>query len=376
MPGHRPPAPLRPQGARRRPARWLPYAPEAYTRLPLVLLGLREDVVVEEGDTSALDALGTAPPGYRLLPAHPWQLDLVGRQLAPAFADGRMLRLGATDFEAWPTAAIRTLYAPERDLCLKFSLDVRITNDIRRLWRHDLLKLRRTDEAAVRAFEALAAPAADGRPTRGPAAWLSDRGYRTAAFAFEELAVLVRDGLDGHLLPGATPLLAAGLVEGFEGSPLPAATDPAAWWEAYLAVVIPPALRVFADHGVVLEAHLQNTLVAVDADGIPVQALFRDAEGVKLLPDVERAAGWERLVYCLVVNHLWEVAAALAEHHPGLDPWPVVRRELARHDLPEAAALLTAPTLPGKTNLLLRWTGADGADARYLPLPNPLAQGR
>ena len=131
-------------------------------------------------------------------------------------------------------------------------------------------------------------------------------------------------------------------------------------------------IAAFADHGVVIEAHLQNTLVAVDADGTPVQALYRDAEGVKLLPDVSREAGWERLVYCLVVNHLTEIAAALAERHPGLDPWPAARRELARHDLPEISGLLTSPTLPAKTNLLLRWTGADGADARYLPLPNPL----
>ncbi|MEV0641253.1 IucA/IucC family protein [Streptomyces sp. NPDC050619] len=345
-------------------AGWLPYAPEAHARFPLALLGLREDAVVEEGDTSALDTLGEAPPGYRLLPAHPWQLDLAARDLAPAFADGRLVRLGTTDFPAWPTAAIRTLYAPGRDLFLKFSLDVRITNDIRRLWRHDLLKLRRTDSAALSAFAAI----------DGPAAWLSDTGYRTADFAFEELAVLVRDGLRDRVLPGATPLLAAGLVEGFDGSPLDHAPDPAAWWEAYLAQVVPPALAAFADHGVVLEAHLQNTLVAVDAGGTPVQALFRDAEGVKLLPEVSRAAGWERLVYCLVVNHLTEVAAVLADRHPGLDPWPAVRRALSRHDLPEVAALLTAPTLPGKTNLLLRWTGADGADARYLPLPNPLVE--
>ncbi|MFJ8792492.1 IucA/IucC family protein [Streptomyces sp. NPDC102462] len=342
--------------------RWLPYAPEAYARFPLVLLGVRADTVVEEGDTTALDALGTAPPGYRLLPAHPWQLDLVARTLAPAFADGRLLRLGTTASTAWPTAAIRTLYEPGHDLFLKFSLDVRITNDIRRLWRHDLLKLRRTDAAASHAFAAF----------DGPAAWLADRGYRTAGFAFEELAVLVRDGLRGHLLPGATPLLAAGLVEGFTGDPLATAADPAAWWAAYLRQVVPPALAAFADHGVVIEAHLQNTLVAVDGAGTPVQALFRDAEGVKLLPDVSRAAGWERLVYCLVVNNLIEVAAALAERHPGYDPGPAARRELARHDLPEARALLASPTLPGKTNLLLRWTRADGAAARYLPLPNPL----
>ncbi|WP_443049421.1 IucA/IucC family protein [Streptomyces sp. HD] len=345
-------------------AAWLPYAPEAHARFPLTLLGVREDAVVEEGDTSALDALGEAPPGYRLLPAHPWQLDLVGRELTEAFTDGRLLRLGTTGFDTWPTAAIRTLYAPEHDLFLKFSLDVRITNDIRRLWRHDLLKLRRTDTAAATAFATL----------DDPAAWLGDRGYRTADFAFEELAVLVRDGFHGRLRPGATPLLAAALVEGFEGSPLDPAPDPAAWWEAYLRAVVPPALAAFADHGVVLEAHLQNTLIAVDTDGMPVQALFRDAEGVKLLSEVSRAEGWERLVYCLVVNHLVELAGALAERRPALDPWPAVRRELARHDLPEIAGLLTAPTLPGKTNLLLRWTNADGADARYRPLPNPLAR--
>ncbi|NEA89046.1 IucA/IucC family protein [Streptomyces sp. SID14436] len=357
-------------------AAWLPYAPEAHARFPLTLLGLREDTVVDDGDTSALDLLGTPPPGYRLLPAHPWQLDLAARRLAPAFADGRLLRLGTTAFDTWPTAAVRTLYAPGHDLFLKFSLDVRITNDIRRLWRHDLRRRERTDTAARTALAAF----------DGPAAWLGDRGHRTAAFADEELAVVVRDGLRGHLLPGTTPYLAAALAEGFDGNPLAAAPDPAAWWEAYLSRVVPPALAAYARHGVVLEAHLQNTLVAMDTDGRPAQALFRDAEGVKQLagpgaaeeedapPAVSREAGWERLVYCLVVNHLLEIAAALADHHPGLDPWPALRRELARPGLPEATALLTAPTLPGKTNLLLRWTGADGAAARYRPLPNPMAE--
>nr|WP_234046838.1 IucA/IucC family protein [Streptomyces adelaidensis] len=362
-------------------AAWLPYAPEAYAHFPLTLLGVREDAVVEEGDTTALDTLGTAPPGYRLLPAHPWQLDLVGGELTEAFADGRLVRLGRTDGEVWPTAAIRTVYVPgtvligppapavpsDADLFLKFSLDVRITNDVRRLWRHDLLKLRRTDRAVNAAF------------AESPGAWLSDRGYRTAGFAFEELAVLVRDGLGGHVAPGTTPFLAAALTEGteaFPGNPLVRTAAPEAWWEAYLRAVVPPALDAFHRHGVVLEAHLQNTVVACDSAGTPVQALYRDAEGVKLLTDVTREAGWERLVYTLFVNNLLEIAAAVDEHHPGVDLWAAARRELARHaEVPEAAELLNSPTLPGKTNLLLRWTGADGADARYLPLANPLWSG-
>ncbi|MET9319256.1 IucA/IucC family protein [Streptomyces sp. NPDC003038] len=365
-------------------ASWLPYAPEAHARFPLVFLGLREDQTAEEGGPAAADAIdsladaldGPRPPaGYRLLPAHPWQLDLVGArpEIREAFADGRLLRLGPGRRPVWPTASVRTLYVPDpaADLFVKFSLDVRITNDVRRLWRHDLLKTRRTDAAVTAGFAAL-------RRTGSKAAWLTDRGYRTAGFAFEELAVLVRDGLHAHVLPGTTPLLAAALAEGYAGSPLARTTEPAGWWRAYLRHVVPPVLELFDRHGIVLEAHLQNTLVAVDASGMPVQALFRDSEGVKRLPELDRAAAWQRLVYCLVVNHLTEIAGALAEQHPDVSPllWQAVREEFLHYDamrgLPETAELLTAPTLPAKTNLLLRWTRAGGADARYLPLPNPL----
>lgn len=376
---------------------WLPYAPEAYARFPLAFLGVREDQVAEEGGPAAAaavdslaEALGGphAPVGYRLLPAHPWQLDLVAGRPAvrEALEDGRLLSLGTGRVPVWPTASIRTLYVPgggggssrgagaagaAGDLFVKFSLDVRITNDVRRLWRHDLLKLRRTDAAVEAGFAEL-------RRSGSGAAWLPDRGYRTAAFAFEELAVLVRDGLAAHTEPGTTPLLAAALAEGYPGSPLAATADPAAWWRAYLRQVVPPVLHLFARHGVVLEAHLQNTLVAVDAQGMPAQALFRDAEGVKLVADLDRESAWQRLVYCLVVNHLTEVAGALAQSHPEAagELWPAARAEFRRfgaaHDLPEIAALLAAPSLPAKTNLLLRWTRADGADSRYLPLPNPL----
>ncbi|MEV8533596.1 IucA/IucC family protein [Streptomyces sp. NPDC051211] len=373
------------------PARtWLPYAPEAYASFPLEFLAVRADQAVEEGGERAAGMVESlaglldgpaAPPGYRLLPAHPWQLDLVADTPAvrDALEDGRLLRLGRTRRPVWPTASVRTVYVPGRDgtadLFAKFSLDVRITNDVRRLWRHDLLALRDTDAAVEAAFDARA----ENGNRAGAAAWLSDRGYRTAAFAFEELAVLVRDGLDAHLLPGATPLLAASLAEGFTGGPLDRLADPVAWWVAYLRQVVPPVLDLFARDGIVLEAHLQNTLIALDRAGLPAQTLFRDAEGVKRLPAVSRAAGWQRLVYCLLVNHVTEIAYAIGERHPGASGslWPAVRRELLRfdtaHGLPEIRELLAAPDLPGKANLLLRWTGADGASARYLSLPNPLA---
>ncbi|MFF1508441.1 IucA/IucC family protein [Streptomyces sp. NPDC058326] len=362
------------------PAAWLRYAPEAYAQFPLVLLGVREDAVVEDGDTRALDALGEAPPGYRLLPAHPWQLELSDRatRVRTAFAEGRLVRLGVTPRSARPTASVRTLHVPGDgsrdggDLFLKFSLDVRITNDVRRMRRHELLHVRRTDPLVTAAFAAM----------DGPAAWLSDRGYRTVDGLFETCAVVVRDGLDRHLVPGSTAVLAAALAEGFPGNPLDRVDDPLPWWSAYLRCVVAPVLEAFARFGVVVECHLQNTLVAVDAQGAPVQAVFRDAEGAKTVPPMPRAAAWRRLVYCLVVNNLSEIAGALTHRFPGSGPalWALARAEFERggrlRALPDVEGLLDSPTLPGKANLLSRWIGAEATAPHYLPVPNPLANGR
>ncbi len=346
---------------------WLPYAPEAHARFPLVLLGVREDQVAEEGDTRALDALGTAPrPATGCCPPTPGSSISSPATSRPPSPTAGCCGSAPPRSTPSPTAAVRTIVrARPRPCFLKFSLDVRITNDIRRLWRHDLGEAppyrhrRRTRLRGAGPVRGLAGATAATAPPPSPSRnWPSWSATDCAAICCRAPPRCSRRGLAGRASRAA------------RWPPPP--TRPAGG-RRICARSYRPALTAFADHGVVLEAHLQNTLIAVDAAGTPVQALFRDAEGTKLLPDTTRAAGWERLVYCLVVNHLVEIAGALADHHPGLDPWPAARRELARHDLPEIPALLTAPTLPGKTNLLLRWTGADGADARYLPLPNPLA---
>jgi siderophore synthetase component len=383
---------------------WLPYAPEAHASFALRFLGVRTDVVVNDGDTAALDtlardALGLGiPDGYRLLPAHPWQLALLGDRLLnlPALRDGRLRMLGTCERPVWPTSSVRTVCDPAADVFYKFSLDIQITNDIRRLWLYDLRWTVPLAHLLQPAFTDVAA-------TFPGTAFLIDHGYRTIDVGdvdlYEGLAAVVRDGVRTHALPGITPLLAAGISEGFLGNPLDGHDADAAltWWQRYLATVVSPALYTYFHHGIVLECHLQNVLVGVDPDGMPAQAFFRDHEGVRLLADqhadllhkidgprsfargVDTAYGWQRLQYCLITNHLHEIAGALIERHPalGADVWAEAQAAFLGYGRDYGAPrelrdLLDSPQVPSKTNLLLRATRANGAASAYFPHPNPL----
>ncbi|MGW0802285.1 IucA/IucC family protein [Nonomuraea sp. NPDC002799] len=369
------------------PGAWLPYAPEAHARFVLPLLGVPVADLVEQGDTSALDPLGAAGgaglpdplgDGLVLLPAHPWQVELLGG--LPG-----LRQVGVTAATAWPTSSIRTVYLPEADLFCKFSLDVRITNDVRRLWLRDLRRLPMVADLLDGAFDDL--PEHLPRP-----AVLRDRGYRSAELGGdggEALAVIVRDGLRQHLRPGLTALLAAGVSEGFPGNPLDGLDEDTAlvWWERYLDHVVPPVLHAYLRHGVVLECHLQNVLIAVDEHGMPAQAVFRDHEGVKLVaerhatraPVMSAAQAWERLVYCLLINNLCEIAGAVVTRHPGLraEVWARARAVFTAlgkdyDDPEELRSLLADSRVPAKANLRLRWLDAGGGDMRWVPIPNPL----
>ncbi|GGL10075.1 IucA/IucC family protein [Planomonospora parontospora] len=376
-------------------AGWLAYAPEAHATFPLRLLGVRHDVLAEAGETATLDALGGAPPGYALLPAHPWQFDLLAAELAAPLADGRLVDLGRGSGEAVPTSSVRTVYEPSIERCLKFSLDVRITNCVRKNSWYEL--------AGAVELTARLEPVFRDLAERFPGTrWLPEPGYRSADLGtrlLEGLSVIVRTGPRQVCGPGVTPLLSGALA----ASPLPgsapalpraAAADPVRWWRAYVECVAPPVLEAYLAHGVVLEPHLQNVLVGVDPAGTPVEAVFRDLEGTKLVagrhdlsalpPRVaealtyDAAGGWNRVVYCLVVNHLAEVAAALAGDGPVRELWAAAGEVLARYAAargwpPPLADLLSGAPLPAKANLTVRWSRAADRAAGYVAVASPLA---
>lgn len=394
------------------PAAWARYAPETSAAFPLRLLAVRDEFVAREcarpGADAPLDRLGPVPRGFSLLPAHPWQYGLLrgSPPLRAAAERGDVIDLGTGGEEFAPTASVRTLYGA--DAFLKFSLNVRITNCLRKNASYELT-------GAV-ALTRLLAPALDALAARFPGTgMLREPAYRSLALPgpggrpdrelLEGFGVIVRDGLDGMLRPGVTALLAAAVADEYPTSSahlsrlLGPGGAPRAlrWWRRYLRLLVPPVLAAYFDHGVVLEPHLQNVLVAVGDDGMPEQVLFRDLEGTKLLagrhagalaalpPDVAGALayderrGWDRVVYCLVVNNAAETLAVLADLHPRLEPrlWEEVRAVLAEsaeaHGHPgPLRALVAGEPLPAKANLLTRWRRRADREADYVRLPSPL----
>ncbi|GIH77446.1 IucA/IucC family protein [Planobispora longispora] len=377
-------------------ADWLRYAPEAHARFPLRLLGVRRDLLAEQGDTAALDGLG-APLGYAPLPVHPWQFDLLAAELAAPLADGRLIDLGYGSRPAIPTSSVRTVYEPSIDRCLKFSLDVRITNCVRKNSWYELAGAVELTSRLDPVFRRLAAEFPGTR-------WLPEPGYRSADLGvrlMEGLGVIIRVSPWSVCRPGVTPLLSGALAAGGSPGVLPgaAAADPVRWWRAYVERVAPPVLDAYLSHGVVLEPHLQNVLVGVDDAGIPVEAVFRDLEGTKLvagrhdLSDLpgrvadrlayDAASGWNRVLYCLMVNHLPEVAATLAGTSPEADAllrelWAAAGEVLAGYAASrgwprELSDLLAGAPLPAKANLSVRWARSADRAAGYVPVANPLA---
>ncbi|MEU5190902.1 IucA/IucC family protein [Streptomyces klenkii] len=385
---------------------WGRYAPEARARFALRHLAVRRELVREEAATptalAALDRQGSVPEGYVLLPAHPWQYGMFRDHplLRAAAGRGDVIDLGERGPAFAPTASVRTLY-DGKDF-LKFSLNIRITNCLRKNSEYELT-------GAV-ALTRLLEPAAAGLAARFPGAeLLREPGYRTLDLGSRELAeafgVIVREGLGARLAPDLTALLAGAVADEYptgaaQISRLLAGTGPEtalAWWDAYLGLLVPPVLAAYFDHGIVLEPHLQNVVVGVDGSGMPRQVLLRDLEGTKLLPEhhaealaglgddvarpmtYDRERGWDRVVYCLVVNHLAEMLAALADRHPRLEPelWSALRRVLAARSAahgnpPLLRALVAGVPLPAKANLLTRWERKADRHAGYVRIGSPL----
>ncbi|WP_405066130.1 siderophore synthetase [Kribbella sp. NBC_01510] len=349
----------------------------------------------------------TASSGRVLIPAHPWQAaSLLERpRVASLVKAGRVKALGPQGAQWYPTSSLRTVFHPDLPVMLKVSLGLRITNSRRESTSTELrrgLEINRLLDAAYNAGTATAHP----RFTivRDPA-WIAlDEGGPTLT----GLDVAVRE------VPTDVNSYAclAGLVAPRPGrvSRLSeyAAEDPAGWVASYIDNVLIPMLHLYAETGIGLEAHQQNTLVRLDEAGRITGGAYRDNQGYYLassylrgllavtglrdstLAVVDDPIVDDRLTYYLLHNQALAVVGCLAVD--GLadeaELLGVVRDRLTqalpllKSAGPDGDRLarrwLEAETLPCKANMMTRLRGIDevvaplDAQSVYLDIPNPL----
>jgi siderophore synthetase component len=403
----------------------LRYAPETRSTFQLRYLAVPVDSSWQResgpGGMSWLDRLLVdssgiePPPGHRLLPVHPWQYAILnrGRELPAALADGRLLDLGEQGRPVRPTSSVRTVDTGGSGF-LKLSLAVQITNCLRVNPQHELA-------AAVTVTRVLEPVAVELAKLFPGTVVLGEPAVRTVDFGdppepgaspgaghlSDQLGVIAREGLADRLIDDVRPLLAAALVEPWPDPTVAALLvrlgsrrdELVAWWDEYLAILLPPVLFAFLEHGVVFEAHLQNVVVGLSADsiGLPRQLVLRDLEGVKLvgpryrdelaaLPVRVRGhlgyspeRGWDRVAYCLFVNHLSGILGVLADQDPAAERllWSRVRcavESFGREYGPavQLRDVLAGVPVPAKANLLTRWRRDADRNSGYVPVPLPL----
>jgi siderophore synthetase component len=337
---------------------------------------------------------------YRLLPCHPWQARyLLGQpDIATLARDGAVIPLGPLGEQVWPTSSVRTVWLPAQQLFLKLSLNIRITNFVRnnpdeqvaraldastaigllpgeRL-RHDHFRVLREVGSAT-----LKVPSRDLRAACAVV-------YRQAMPLAETgelhlVAALLEESALGHVPLGDVVRRAAGGAE-------PDAALLERWWLRYLDVTLVPMLELYADYGVSLEAHLQNTLVAFE-HGWPRRGYARDMEGTSIsrqrFPFADRLAAdspalydeaqaWHRFQYYVLVNHIGHMAACLGRLGWCTEGtlWRAAAARLRAcsgnaHALVES--LLRQPTLPAKANMLSSFH-QHGETPAWIAIPNPL----
>ncbi|MGF1429459.1 IucA/IucC family protein [Kitasatospora sp. LaBMicrA B282] len=418
------------------PAQSAAYSPELRGRFALHWFAVDRDLLAADSAlaTSAeqltaqlLGAPGLLPPNTAALPLHPWQAqELQCRpQIAELLAAGALHDLGRHGEPWYPTSSVRTVFRPGTPWMLKLSLGLRITNSRRENLRKELhrgLEVHRLLAAGLGAEWRAAHPEFD--IVRDPA-WIGvdlpghdharaggfDTVLRQQPFTDATrvgcVAALVAErplGEPTRTVPSALGDLLRTLARR-SGRPLP--TVAAEWFLRYLEAVVLPVLWLDGRAGIALEAHQQNTLVLLDADGWPSGGRYRDNQGYyfraghaerlrERLPGlgvtsdtfVDDQVADERFAYYLGINHVLGLIGAFGAQRLADERVLIaaLRRFLAGpaaratgSTLPEH--LLQAPTLRCKANLLTRLHGLDElvgpvqSQSVYVTVPNPVAGG-
>lgn len=368
-------------------------------------------------DTDILQQMAEQPtnPETVIICLHPVQaqLFLQDARVQAYIKQGEIKDLGCMGEKFVPTASLRTWYSTQNNFFIKGSLHVRITNCVRKnawyelestlLIDQILKKLYTTQVETLGGFQPIAEPAvlswAPVNASMEDQLWFQEQTGTIFRENFcktegEKNCLLAGTvfGRSHDLSPNILPFLQSHLSRELQDQ------DLLSWFDQYQSLLLKPVLSLFYQHGIVMEPHLQNSIL-VHRDAFPVKVLLRDFEGVKLTSDLgihslqgqeihprvkqsmeySREKGWKRICYCLFVNNLSEAILALTWQRPTLAPqmWQFVYAELEqfRHSIsiptPEIDALLAGAAIHCKTNFKVRLAGNADRDAGYVQLASP-----
>ena len=406
------------------------YAPELGAAFPLHWFRADPSIVAEDSalGTGAGELLAglldgdrpAGPGGHALVPAHPWQAArlLERPEVTELLAAGLLEDLGPLGRPWSPTSSVRTVYRADAPFMLKLSLGARITNSVRVNLAKELARGVEVHRLLAAGLGAELAGRFPGFAIVRDPAWLTLRTGRDGPESGFEVVLRENPYREGdrtdasvvaglcHPGPGGGPSRLATLVKDLAAAAgRPTGAVAADWFRRYLAVAADPLLWLYADWGIALEAHQQNSIVEL-AGGWPAGFRYRDNQGYyfkasaadrlrRLVPDLNRASDTvcddavadERFGYYLAVNHLFGIVGTLgrdgvADEGDLLADLAAYLAAKARETSPVpplVATLLGAPRLRVKANLRTRLDDMDelvgplASQSVYVEVANPLA---
>ncbi|MGW3647282.1 IucA/IucC family protein [Streptomyces sp. NPDC000878] len=330
-------------------AEQLAYGPEHRPVVELALVAADEYAVRGEWPKWLWD--GERP----LIPVHPWQ-------------SAHVLRLpGGGGLSAHPLMSLRSLALPDGGPHLKTALSARLTSSVRDISPYSI-----ETAATVSAFMESMAARVDGllHITRTLGAVTANS---------PDLAAVLREPPDqyANVVAGERVVPVGALAAtGFDRSP--------SWLAEFTRLALTVGLRLL-DLGVALEAHGQNLLVVLSADGDPLRLVYRDLADIRVSPARLARHGIpapqltgrivtddeptlrRKLFGSLVAGALGATAGSEAALRAALE---TAVRGLPR--TPDLLALLEQP-LPTKALTLMRLSPETPGD-QWTQLPNPLGE--
>jgi siderophore synthetase component/RimJ/RimL family protein N-acetyltransferase len=245
----------------------------------------------QERFNAVLRDAGADPSGYVLLPAHPWQVDHVVRQLwSGSVLSGQIIVLGEAEDRYLPTQSIRTLVNIDNPDKLQVKLPLKILNTsvYRGIPRHCSLAAPMTTHWLRSVWDA--DPALHTRAVLlGEVASVTVRhphlaDYPGIPYQWDEtLGCIWREPVDPALGDGETvwPLALVLHRDPLGDTAVQALTersglDLADWLKALVSVTLAPLLHLLHTYGVTVNPHGENLMVICDVRGVPSRLVIKD----------------------------------------------------------------------------------------------------